>query len=91
MSKSWGWKVVPFTQADLDYYARQRESKYVADHPTSMRYYVCRKKGCGQHPSVWVQYSYVTGRAGRVSWQQKPYCQAHGEQIVADHSQPEAA
>lgn len=91
MSKSWGWCLEPFTDADRTYYEAQRSSDFIAKYPTYLRHWLCRKKGCGAHPEVFVRYSYVTGRAGRVSWQQKPYCRIHGEQIVAAKRQPEAA
>lgn len=87
LSKSWNWRIAPFTDADREHYKVNLE-KAADKHKF---YYRCRKKGCGALPEVFVRYDYVTGRAGRVSWQEKPYCRAHGEQIVASKRQPEAA
>jgi hypothetical protein len=84
MSKSWGWRIIPFTEQDSAHYLRQAESSIWK------RYYLCRRKGCGATPEVFVAYNYVTGRAGRVSYQQRPFCRTHGEQVVAKH-QPQAA
>ena len=74
-------------ETTADYYQR----KAILEDEKYRRYYLCRKKGCGAVPVVFVRYDYVTGRQGRVSWQEKPYCRAHGEQIVAEHRQSEAA
>jgi hypothetical protein len=86
MSKSWGWRIIPFTEKDTAYYLRTAEST----RPEWRYYYLCRRKGCGATPEVFVAYNYVTGRAGRLSYQQRPFCRAHGEEAVAAH-QPEAA
>lgn len=88
MSKSWNWRIAPFTEQDTAHYQRGANDEKWPQH---RHYYLCRKKGCGALPEVFVRYDYVTGRQGRVSWQEKPYCRAHGEQIVAAHRQPEAA
>lgn len=87
MSKSWGWRTIPFTEQDSAYFARQAETAI----PKYRHFYLCRRKGCGAAPEVFVRYSYVTGRAGRVSYQERPFCRVHGEQAVAAHKQPEAA
>lgn len=43
----------------------------------------CRKKGCGKPSECYVAYRYITGRAGRVSTSEKPYCREHALAIVA--------
>lgn len=87
MSKSWNWRIVPLTESDREHYAlKAADDKW----PQFKHYYLCRKKGCGAVPEVMVRYDYVTGRQGRVSWQERPYCLKHGQEAVADH-QPEAA
>lgn len=88
MSKSWNWRIAEFTAADREHYERNAADE---KWPQGRHYYLCRKKGCGKLPDVFVCYDYVTGRQGRISWQEKPYCREHGEQIVAAHRQPEAA
>ena len=85
-SNSWNWQVVPMSEQDIAYYRRNFETS----EERFKRYYVCRKKGCGAMPDVFVSYHYVTGRRGRVSFQQRPFCREHGEQAVAAHSKPEA-
>lgn len=85
MSKSWNWRIAPMTDDTRAYYKKQSEDARWG------RGYLCRKKNCGALPELFVRYDYVTGRQGRVSWQEKPYCRPHGEQIVASKRQPEAA
>lgn len=87
MSKSWNWRVAPMSEADLAHFRRQAETA----EERYKHYYLCRKKSCGALPEVFVRYDYVTGRQGRVSSQEKPYCRTHGEKIVDSRRHPEAA
>lgn len=85
--RSWNWRLAPMSDDERAHYQRQGEKA----EPQYKHFYLCRKKGCGALPSVYVRYDYVTGRAGRVSWQERPYCSAHGEQLVAAKRQAAAA
>lgn len=86
--RSWGWRTAEFTDADRAHYERNAADERF---PQSRHFYLCRKKGCGLLPEVYVRYNYITGRQGRSSWQQKPYCRAHGEQLVESKRQKEVA
>lgn len=47
----------------------------------------CYKQNCGEPATCRVVYSYVTGRAGRVSTNEKSYCDKHGRETLAKHSE----
>lgn len=71
MSQSWGHAVRRLTeaQAALD----------------ALHDWKCRTGKCGEPVTHITQYSYVTGRAGRVSFSQRRVCTGHAERFAAKH------
>jgi hypothetical protein len=46
---------------------------------------ICRMPKCRERATCETQYSYVTGRTGRVSWAAKVVCTGHAEKFAAKH------
>jgi hypothetical protein len=46
---------------------------------------ICRTPKCRERVAYEIRYSYVTGRAGRVSWAAKNVCAQHAERFAAKH------
>ncbi len=51
----------------------------------SERGYTCSSGKCKNPPTHATRYSYVTGRAGRVSWSEREVCTPHAEKFAAKH------
>jgi hypothetical protein len=69
VSRSWGWRIVEFAEGRGGAFASLR----------------CRNKKCDQPAQVYVAYDYVTGRGGRVTTNERPYCRTCAAQVVAQH------
>lgn len=63
MSKSWGHTLRAMTSAEIAHHAEQG--------------YFCGAGKCRKAPAWWGVYSYVTGRAGRVTTAFRPMCDQH--------------
>lgn len=71
MSNSWGREVNRLTEDQLALYARHD--------------WTCAAGKCKEPPTHLTTYSYVTGRAGRVSFASRRACTAHAEAFAAKH------
>lgn len=78
MARSWNWRVVEFSASQREYVARILGDPGHWNRRTAL----CSTKNCGTRAECVVAYDYVTGRAGRVSTNERPYCRAHAENLV---------
>jgi hypothetical protein len=81
-ASSWNWRIVEFESSYREWVAKMFGAH---DHSYSV---VCKKKGCGKMAECFVVYDYVTGRQGRISSNDKPYCRPHSEQIILKKTEP---
>lgn len=90
MSKAWGHNVRPMTDEEIQYQIRcgERRYQYQIGHPKegitpdrakSVHYErKCRISGkCQNECTHMLTYRYVTGRAGRTTFAEKPVCEVH--------------
>lgn len=70
--RSWGHAVWPMGEQDQRFYASQGWG-------------ACSTRGCDRPPTHWTNYSYVTGRAGRVSNATRRACGEHAERFAKKH------
>lgn len=89
MSSSWNWHIIEFNEHDRRHFAGRFNGVGVDPRwaESEKHWASCRKKRCGRMAEVYVRYYYVTGRAGRLSCADRPYCREHGEQLVASKAQ----
>lgn len=78
-SKSWGHAAGVLPEADRSY-RWDGEIWWLA----------CASPRCENQVSHWTSYSYVTGRAGRVTRATRKVCEHHAEQFASKHGIPVA-
>lgn len=76
MNNSWDWRIVEFSETHRQW-VRQMFGERTHTFGAD-----CRKKGCTQPAECYVAYSYVRN--------EKPYCRAHAEALVAAKQQEKA-
>ena len=95
MAKAWGHNVRPLTEQEIQSQTNSGKSWYQwkLEHPqegetpdeSKCIHYErkCRISGKCQNESTYMlTYRYVTGRAGRISYAEKPICEHHAEKYL---------
>ena len=86
MSNSWGHEARRLTEAEIARLERQDEHSAQVFGREGYDYNrTCKTPRCAEHATHEIRYSYVTGRAGRVSWAAKNICTGHAEKFAAKH------
>ena len=85
MSKSWGHSIRLYQSGEvtqtsyIPYQGTEADRRYTW-HPNN-----CQGRKCTTRPVFETRYSYVTGRAGRVTDRRQSACQQHGEAFAKKH------
>lgn len=86
MSRAWGHKIRKLTideVADIEERGRRHREQFPDSSWDERKCRAAPK--CRERAAYLIEYSYVTGRAGRTSYAQKMVCEHHGNRFMAKH------